>query len=407
MPTKKTRNKKKLNKSLKKNKTEKTPLTKETNLTFYNKFKGTKLIPVTNIIQYIKDNYKDFVDAKKVADEKQKNVLYMDDCFNFKDKLNNGKGKRFSIDTSVESNPNMSLSKLIAYSFYLKMKYIFATQNGTLTTMDSFLEQIKYQIGKDVKRDDRTINDIPYSAEYFSKPEDDEEEIPDYYSIADTFYQLVIDYYIKNNLKVNYNAVNIIGLFSCQNLYNLLTDLVIIKLNDMLKPEMSNIMHTKKKCIINITPTVQTLKLEFESDVVISQNGGAYDLEYPCGKLHFIFMVDLITNTYKFSQFEISYDLDKCGPEENNGEENNNEENNGVVDKYRKTKIAAAVSIPLAVSVAGIATMPYILGALGGKHTNKVKTKKKEINKTKKMKKIKNRINRKSKSKKRKRKRKI
>ena len=49
MPTKKTRNKKKLNKSLKKNKTEKTPLTKETNSTFYNKFKGTKLIPVTNI----------------------------------------------------------------------------------------------------------------------------------------------------------------------------------------------------------------------------------------------------------------------------------------------------------------------------------------------------------------------
>ena len=242
------RNKKTHNKSFKKNKTQKIPPSKETNLTFYNKFNGTKLIPTTNIIQYIKENYADFANVKKVADEKGKNTLYLDDCFNFEDKLNNSKGKPFLIDTSVESNPNMSLNKLIAYSFYLKMKYIFVTQNGQFTTMDNFLEQIKYQIGKDVKRDDRTINDIPYPPEYFFKPED--EKKPDYYSIADTFYQLVIDYYIKNNLKVNYNAVNIIALFSCQNLYNLLTDLVIIKLNNMLKPEMSNIMHTKKNVLL-------------------------------------------------------------------------------------------------------------------------------------------------------------
>jgi hypothetical protein len=377
-----------------KNKTKKTPPVKDNNLTFYNKFKGTKLIPTTNIIQYIKDNYNQFVDVKKAADEKEKNVLYMDDCFNFEDKLNNGKEKKFSIDTSAESNPNMTLNKLIAYSFYLKMRYIFATQNGTLTTMDNFLEQIKYQIGKDVKRDDRTINDIPYPPEYFSKPEDKDEEVPDYYSIADTFYQLVIDCYIKNNLKVNYNAVNIIALFSCQNLYNLLTDLVIIKLNDMLKPEMSNIMHTKKKCIINITPTVQTLKLEFESDVVISTNGGAFDLEFPCGKLHFIFMVDLITNTYKFSQFEISYDLDKCGPEENNAVANNAEAEENNPNNHRKIKIAAAVSVPLAVSVVGVTTMPFILGALGGK---KVKNKKDKTKRKRKRKK-------KSKSQKRKRK---
>jgi hypothetical protein len=370
-----------------KNKTKKNPLPKDANLTVYNKFKGTKLIPTTNIIQYIKSNYNDFVTVKKDADEKGKNSLYMDDCFNFENKLNNGTDKKFSINTSVESNPKMSLNKLIAYSFYLKMKYIFVTQTGEVTTMDDFLDKIKYQIGKDVKRDNRTINNTPYNAEYFANQESDEKDI-NYYSIADTFYQLVIDYYAKNNLTVNYNAVNIIALFSCQNLYNLLTDLVIIKLNDMLKPEMSNIMHTKKKCIINITPTVQTVELVFESDVVISQHGGTYDLEYPCGKLNFTFLVDLITNTYKFSHFAISYDLDKCGPEENNAEENNAAENNGVVDKYRKTKIAAAISIPLAVSVVGIATMPYILGALGGKNTKNTKNaKKKEKNKTKKNKK--------------------
>jgi hypothetical protein len=155
-------------------------------------------------------------------------------------------------------------------------------------------------------------------------------------------------------------------------------------------------MHTKKKCIINITPTVQTLELEFESDVVITQNGGAFDLEYPCGKLHFIFMVDLITNTYKFSQFEISYDLDKCGPQENDVDENDAAENNVVVDKYRKTKIAAAVTIPLAVSVVGVTTMPFILGTLGGK---KVKKNKKD--------KTKGKRKRKKKSKSQKRKRKI
>jgi hypothetical protein len=276
----------------------------------------------------------------------------------------------------------MSLNKLIAYSFYLKMKYIFVTQNGALTTMDDFLDQIKYQMGKDIKRDHRTINNVSYPPEYFANPEDDENE-PNYYSITDTFYQLIIDYYAKNNLKVNYNAVNIIALFSCQNLYNLLTDLVIIKLNDMLKPEMSNIMHTTKKCIINITPTVQTLELVFESDVVISQNGGAFDLEYPCGKLNFTFLVDLITNTYKFTHFGIRYDLNKCGPEENNANDNGNGNGNGNDNgnNHRRKKIAAAVTVPLAVSVVGVTTMPFILGALGGNtvkknKTNKVKKKK-------------------------------
>jgi hypothetical protein len=390
MPVKTNRNIKTRRKAFlkkQKNKTQKNNSSQDTNLTFYNKFKGTKLIPITHIIKYIKDNYNEYVPVRKVADEKGKNVLYMDDCFNFGDKLNNGKMKKFSIDTSVESNPNMPLNKLIAYSFYLKMKYIFVTQDGTLTTMDDFIEQIKYQIGKDVKRDNRTINDIPYPPGYFANQESDENDI-NYFSIADTFYQLVIDYYIKNNLKVNYNAVNIVALFSCQNLYNLLTDLVIIKVNDMVKPEFSNIMHTKKNCIINITPTVQTLQLEFQSDVVISQNGGEFDLEYPCGKLHFIFMVDLITNTYRFSQFEISYDLDKCGPgknnaEENNAGENNAGENNGNGNNHRRAKIAAAISVPVAVSVVGVATMPYILGALGGKNKNKNKKKKVKKNKTK------------------------
>ena len=159
--------------------------------------------------------------------------------------------------------------------------------------------------------------------------------------------------------------------------------------------------NTTKKCIINITPTVQTLELVFESDVVISQNGGSFDLEYPCGKLNFTFLVDLITNTYKFSHFGISYDLDKCGPEENNAVENNAVENNAVENNangnnYRRTKIAAAVSIPIAVSVAGVATMPFILGALGGKHKNAKK------NRTNRMKPKK--VNRKSKKRKRKRK---
>ena len=146
MPHRTRRIKKKHKKSFDKN-----PNTKDNNVTFYNKYKGTKLIPTTDIIEYVKSNYNDFVNVKKDADEKGKNALYMDDCFNFEDKLNSGKAKKFSIDTSVESNPNMSLHKLIAYSFYLKMKYIFTTQNGSLTTMDDFLDKIKYQIGKDVK----------------------------------------------------------------------------------------------------------------------------------------------------------------------------------------------------------------------------------------------------------------
>ena len=71
---KQSENKKPKNKTLKR-------LKQDTNI--MELFVGTKNLPITNVIKYIKDNFANYVALKAQANQQNKNILYLDDCFTF------------------------------------------------------------------------------------------------------------------------------------------------------------------------------------------------------------------------------------------------------------------------------------------------------------------------------------
>ena len=197
-------------KNINNNKRSKT-LKKKSNLedvpiNYYSKnFKKTKLIPKTKIINYMFGGYKNFLSQQEISNSQEKYVLNFDNCFIINpDSFRTGLRKN-TINLSLQMNPETSLDKLIAYSFYLKQSYLFEKKNG--------LSDIKFQIGKDIKRSNTTINGKIYNQEYYGKFEDN-------FDAADMFYENIIDELYKiNNKYVNLNMANKFALLSCQNIF--------------------------------------------------------------------------------------------------------------------------------------------------------------------------------------------
>ena len=377
----------KKNKKNKKNKTNKYKKKLQVN-NYTKKFKNTKLIPNTQILKYIKDNYKSYLLFKEESTKQDKNVIYLDDCFDFGNSLKSNE-KIFTIETSIPSNPNMSLDKLISYSFYIKTPYAFIDGSNNLTSEKFYLETLKYQMGKDIRRDNRTINSKEYNSEIYAN------EDLNNYNVTDMFYQNLITYYSKFSDNINFNILNKIALLSCQNMFNLITDLVSIKLNEILKPELNSVFRPIKSAIIQLSKDKKTMEYLFDSQLIISRDGEPIDPEYPCGNLLFHLLFDFEKNTYYFTKFKLDYNINKCGPDIDNnnylslnsqnmnGDENNNNNNNNTISSSLK------YAIPVTLGIGGIVSTPFILGALGGKNkmiknkTNKnIKNKKKDKNNT-------------------------
>ena len=332
---------------------------------YYSKnFKDTKLIPKTSIINYIFSGYNDFLSRQKITDSQGVFALDFNNCFitnsdTFKSGLRSN-----TINLSFKMNPETPLDKLIAYSFYLKQSYIFEKKNQ--------LEDIKYQIGKDVKRSKIKINEKIYDTTYYKENEN-------YYSIADIFYQNIIDELYKNNNKnINLNIVNKLGLLSCQNILNLITDLISLKLNKILEPETNSVFRPKFANIIKINHDEISMELTFKSELIISRDGQPMDPEYPCGNLEFSLYIDILHGKYKLKKFILSYDINKCGPEIQE-----------VKDESDKSKsnLKAEYIIPASIVTAGIVATPFLISALGGKKKRIKKQKKNQ--KTKKNRNIK------------------
>lgn len=342
--------------SIKKNKTlKKLPNLENVSINYYSKnFKNTNLIPKTKIINYIFTGYKNFLSQQEINNSQGKYGLEFDSCFITKPDTFHTGLRKDNINLSFQMNPETSLDKLIAYSFYLKQSYIFEKKQG--------LSDIKFQIGKDIKRSDITINKKNYNKEYYGKFEDN-------YNAADMFYQNIIDELYKiNNKSVNLNIVNKFGLLSCQNIFNLITDLITIKLNKILEPETNSVFRPTKYSNIIINRDEISIELGFKSQLIISRDSEPMDPEYPCGNIEFIFYIDILHNRYELKKFILSYDINKCGPEITNKEntlpENHNE---------NKSNLKLEYVIPASITTAGIIATPFLLGALGGKKNKKTR----------------------------------
>lgn len=324
-------------------------------------FKNTKLLPKTNIINYIFSGFTGFINDNKNKST-DKYALDLDDCFIINNNDMPLGVKNNKINLTLKMNPKTPLDKLIAYSFYLKQSYIFENNNG--------LTDIKYQIGKDIKRSDININGKMISDKY--------RDIENNYTVSDLFYQILIDnLYQINRKNVNLNIANKIGLLSCQNVFNLITDLITLKLNDILAPETNSVFRPDKYNNIIINQNEISMELGFNSQLIISRNGAPIDPEYPCGNLDFILYIDFKNNLYVLKKFILSYDISKCGPEIINNQ-------NKPQTSFLRSNIKAKYIIPAALVTSGLMATPFILGALGGNKT----IKKRKKNKTQKNKKV-------------------
>jgi hypothetical protein len=351
------------------NERNKTVRRKDTQVNYYNKnFKNSPLLPYTNIISYVKTNFNEYSVLKnKLESEGNYKIITLDDCFDLKDKFKIGE-REYTFDSSIDGNPNMPLDKLIAYSYYIKSSSMFINKNKL-----EFLKLLKYQIGKDVRRHDRTINGKEYNASLYS------DQSKTNYVITDIFYQTLIDafYNANANKQIDYDTVNKIGLLSCQNMYGLITDLITVKLSEITHPEVNSVFRPDKSETIIINNEQTTMEYLFKSQIIMSRDGEGMDPEYPCGTLEFKLLFDLKANIFKFTSFKLSYNINKCGPEV---EKQGNNEGQGVEPK-KDSLVKWEYAAPAGIGTAGLVATPFLLGVFGGKI-------KRNIRKTKKTKRV-------------------
>jgi len=340
---------------------------------YYSKnFKNTTNIPVTNIINYMKKNFNAYDNERIQKEKENKYIIDLDDCFDFKGALTPGL-RQFAFDSPIDSKQDFSLDKLISYAFYSKLRSTFIDPDTKEPTNKvEYLDRLKFQIGKDIRRLDSTINSKSYPASLYN------DQTKNNYDIADIYYQTLIDYFYKIK-NINFDIINKIALLSCQNIFNLISDLITIKINYLLNPQMNTVTDVSKSVNIIIEKDVKTMQFNFDSQLIISrdwENGEGIDPEYPCGVLAFKFLIDFTNNTFKFNEFKLEYNLDNCGPPINNGMNNTNNTNNNSNNSNGNLKYA----IPAALGVGAIIATPFLLGALGGKKNNKTKIYKKHKN---------------------------
>ena len=342
-------------------------------------FYGTPQLPYTTLFYRMKKNFPLYWKESKERDEGKIPPISMNDFFFINHDVFYKDNEEVSIDRAIDRNPNTSLDTLISYSFYTKQKYAFyndATDN--MKSTKEMLSIIKSQMGKDIRRSDFTVNDQLYSKSMFDDPNKTNDEV------TDEFYKIIIQYVNQYESKINLNVVNKIGLLSCQNTFNFVTDLIKLKIMSMLKPENVVLLKAKKNMNIILTQEKQIVELEFQSKLLISQDLNL-DPEYPCGNLEFKLWMDLKTNEYKFNKFKLNYKLKECGPPKEE-EEIENPRNSSFHFQLKPEYV-----IPLTAVTAGVIAAPFLLGVLGGKKRNKTKKarKTKKERKTKKARKTK------------------
>jgi hypothetical protein len=356
-------------------------INKPTNITYYtSKFAGTELIPRTTIINKLFNNYNDFLKIKNERLNSNNDVITMSDCFNVENIFNiiNTNGGNILLNTTINGNKNFGIDKMITYAFYTKSKELMNDDN-----IKESIKLIKYQMGKDIHRDNRLINGEDYGTGFFAKYAEN------YYDCADKFYEIIIGYLHKVSRFVDYNLVNKIALLSCQSMYNFIIDLISHEIMKKILPEAVNITQAEKSQVITLTREKQEVEFLFKSKAYITYNGEIMDITNPCANLDFVLLFDFKNNNYKFTKFIFEYDYDICKTPEGSDfgtsitqHEPEKENNNEKEDNSKNNKIIYGISAGL--GAASVAAVPFLLGVLGGNKKNKRNKRNNKKNKTRK-----------------------
>lgn len=341
----------------------------------YNRdYYGKKLLPVTNIIQYINNNFNAYMAMKTKNDALDLPPFSFEDFFIVDDILTK-KEDSANIDIQINKNPNASLNKLLAYSlYYSEYKNWFNSPNKNMD-----LALLKFQSGKDFSRLDFTINN-----KIFKSNNGDDENEGDDNSLKTDKLNVKLMNILSSFSVINFDLINKFDIVMCQNMINFFTDLTTLLIIKKIAPEKFILTKAEKSIAINLTNSQQTVSYNFKANFWITKDGSIYNPEFTCAELDLIFLIDFKKNTYKFTKFKLNYNSAICYQDENGSQVNIPNTNNGNnTNKKEKDKSSySKYGIPVALGVGGIIATPFLLGTLGGKN-KKLRLKKTKKNKRK------------------------
>jgi hypothetical protein len=340
------------------------------------KYKDTELLPRTPIFNYIFNNFPNYEKEKQTKEV----PFTFEDGFSLSNELKNinYKTSQLNIEGKLLSNPNFTLDKFIAYCFYITDSPMFRDSNKELS-INSFIQNVKNQTGKDVQRTELTINNVLENNEIYS------EFGSDNYLKADRFVSKLLTILTGINKIIDYNILNKILLLTCQNVLNAMISILNLYIQDIFTPADRRVIMLPLKLEKSMILDKENIlfNVYFNSSILISNYNQDIDPETPCGTLEYNLALDLKKSSYECNIFKIEWDLNQCAfykPEtqtqrqtqtqtiNNQGEKKTNKK---FKDYWKEPKVAYGMAA--GISAAGIASVPFLLGLLGGK------TKKKKI----------------------------
>jgi len=381
------------------------------------KYNGSKLLPVTKIIKFINKTFKvvhfktngnsgnyrqdrNYGDYNSQFNSRYSNNYYggfgsedygrsdydnnnqinPSDFFLFDGFILYPQVKAHIKESNITNAIGMNLDKLIVYSLYLKSPKWFSSGEINMSTL-------KEQIGKDVSRFNVFINNTKYNDEIDLQYKNNlitEQEYTNNtdYDRCDNYVLQLMNIFTSNGIEIDLDLINKICALTCQNTFNFVTELINLLIISKVKPEVATITDVKKAIYITLNSKESSMKLVFESKLIISHNL-IIDPDNKCGKLSYELIIDFTTNTYQFKKLHLKYDLHKCDPSYVETHENETNSNS----------INPALAIPALLISGGLVSLPFVLPMIAGKKLRK-RTKRTKLGKRVKNKKtIKNKKN--------------
>ena len=321
------------------------------------------MLPTTEIIDYIKNNYNSFLKEKEQNLNAGKDEIELGNIFFIPPGLNSPE-KIVNINTNFKQNPKMSLDKLLAYSLWFKSQDWFQNDNGIVNFN---MEYLKYQIGKDINRTTININGNP-----FSKVDSE-----NYYKTTDNFNVFIMKTISNNQVLIKQNTILKLDILMCQNLYNFISQTISLFIMNKISPEYATETQAKKDIQIFLNNNEQYVIFNFESKLIISYKQ-ELNPEITCGSYSFSLKVDLKNDTFSLNKFILNYNVDECIPKQNLANASGVLKGESYLKKganfigNNKASIAAGIATSGVISVGAL----YLAGILGGKKSRKYKSRK-------------------------------
>ena len=336
-------------------------------------FKGTDKIPITKIIKYVKQQIIDDPSPSSDPDHPSHMLPNWFDTQKLEQQLKKSKNKpKFTLNITLEPRV-VDLDKLLSYTLTNSNSFInLIEKNKKKVTEDMIAKQMKENLNTDLSRnyDDLTINNTGFKMGIIGDAPDKESAPFMFY--PDVFYSTLAAIYMRNKMSVNYNNINRMSIIFTQAFLINTTRFVLQHISKTFEPEtilgLSTLVNDN---YIEIDKNTQKMTTHYASKIIISEDG-ILDPDDVTGVIDYVFVCDLLKNTYKLSVV-LKYDkdgFDVTKDEFNPKSSSFSKKQKSMLPNNVRTKMLIAAGV----SAAGVITSPFLLGLLGG---NKNKTLKK------------------------------